>query len=153
MVRPSLDSPDAFIRDVIEESGNASGTWSLATHNRLACFLGESAPEAIDAFTLEVTKRLIAPECAPVQRFKLAQLCTTVRRTCPRVSALFETFKSEFTQVAALNGDPIDPATAKLVNALVAPPAHVRSLKHSSTPVCRLMPKRWRPCSMTPQPH
>jgi hypothetical protein len=149
----SFDSPVAFIHDVLEESRSPSGTWSLATHNRLASFLGESSPETIDSFVFEMTKQLTDPACPSVQRFKLAQLCTTVRRICPRMSTVFEAFKGELMEVAARTADPIDPATAKLVHSLFAPLAPARPARTQlSTPICRVIPGRRRSFAMTPEP-
>jgi hypothetical protein len=149
--RCSFDSTDALMRDLIEESENTSGTWSLATHSRLTAFLGESPSDTINCFTLEITKRLINPACSPVQRFKFAQLCTTVRRLSPPACEIFDTFRSELMEVAARAGDPIDIATAKLVNSLYAPLASARPARpQSSTPVSRLIPVRRRVIAVTP---
>jgi hypothetical protein len=144
--RPQADTADTLMKDILAESKNTAGTWSLASHNRLIAFVATAKPDDIALFTRQIVQNLTDGERGATERFKLAQLCTTVRRACPRLASIFMEFKEELLGVASRSQDPLDTATAKLLGSLFDPIAPKAAIPHPSAgPVCRtkfIAPKR-----------
>jgi hypothetical protein len=153
--RSSSEGPEAFINDVLEESKSSTGTWSLATHNRLTAFISVSTADEIIFLIDAITKELISPDCGSSARFKLAQLCTTVRRACPAIAPRFTEFQEELAAVAARTADPLDSAISKLLGSLFEPVNPGRSVPRPgpSTSCRTMLVQAKRPfMSRTPQP-
>jgi hypothetical protein len=154
-LRRSFGSEDTFIDDMIAESKTTAGTWSLASHNRLTAFLAKATPEEADFFGYQIVHNLTTPETGSLQRFKLAQLCTTLRRSCPRMNAIFHEFQTDILSVAARTEDPLDPAISKLLNSLFEPLGRPRVIPCPTVvPTCRatIIGPRRPAVSRTPQP-
>jgi hypothetical protein len=149
----SSEAPDTLLHDVIDESKNSSGTWSLAMHTRITAFLGGATPDEVTRFVDGVTKELISPECGSPVRFKLAQLCTTVRRTYPAITPRFTEFHEELSAIASRTEDPLDGAISKLLRSLFEPLNPTRTIPRPFTnSSCRTMLVSARRPSRTPQP-
>jgi hypothetical protein len=69
---------EAFLKDVVSESASGSGTWSLATCGRLRSLFRRLPPSDASLFIGEVVRIIVSPSCKPLQRYKLAQMCTAI---------------------------------------------------------------------------
>jgi hypothetical protein len=155
MGRTSCDLSDTFITDILSESKTAAGTWSLATLNRLTLFISKASPDAIDFFGYEVIRSLIDAPTGSIERFKLAQLCATLRRACPRINSVFQEYRADLLEIAAHLENPLDPSISKLLNGLFEPVNSNRTIpRPSAVTVCRskVMVTKRPAMSMTPQP-
>jgi hypothetical protein len=104
---------EAFLKDVVSEAGSDSGTWSLATCMRLRSLFPRLSPSDASLFIGEVVRIIVSPACKPLERYKLAQMCTAIHamalphaetflRTC---QVLIEQFYSQIDE-AHLLGKP-----------------------------------------------
>jgi hypothetical protein len=71
-----------LIARILEEAKSDSGTWSFATYVRLRTEVPKLTPEQAALFVTRIIEEMIQPHASPLERFKLAQLCTLL--TAPR---------------------------------------------------------------------
>jgi hypothetical protein len=114
--------------DLLQEAQTDSGTWLLATHNRLVDALSGMTPEIFESFLTRIIEALVSPTALGRERFKLAQICTLCRgKQCPRVGDILQHFKTELLAARAPLGDPLDEPIAKLLDSLFEPTKIARS--------------------------
>jgi hypothetical protein len=108
---------DVFSSDILLEAQNDTGTWSLATHQRISQARQEDDVSDLDARVLD---RICVPDIPIRERFKLAQLCTMVnQKGFPSVSELFARSRDSLTTMLELaNHDPLGPAISRLITSL-----------------------------------
>jgi hypothetical protein len=110
----------------LSEAKSPSGTWTLATHSRITDSLSQSPDSDIEFFMSAIIKRIISPESAEGERFKLAQLCTMARqKQFSHINQVFIRYKNDLINTAT-NGQtsPLGVAIAQLIQSLFTDPHH-----------------------------
>lgn len=90
--------------DIMSEARKPSGTWSLATHRRLSDALALFTSEYVEKFVEIIISRMIDPDTAEGEIFKLTQLCTMMhQKRVPRIVQLWERYKDKLDLVKQRN--------------------------------------------------
>lgn len=74
-----MDELEIFTKEVISESESEHGTWSLATYNKVNNLVSESNKKSIMKFIDTLIIEMTDKDCSPKKRYKLAQMCTTLK--------------------------------------------------------------------------
>jgi hypothetical protein len=117
--RTSSVDLDALSADVLLEAQNGSGTWSLATHQRML-----EVVRTIDgvSFLTKVVGRLCDPEATMGERFKLSQICTiSQKQQQPAIEHFFREHNEQLTTLMELcKTDPLGMHVCKLLASVLA---------------------------------
>jgi hypothetical protein len=147
---------DALCLELLEEAKTESGTWLLATHNRLIEMISHISAESFERFFVQIIKALILPTASGRERFKLAQICTLCRgKQCPRVNDLLLFYRKEILEATNPMGDPLDEPIAKLLASLYQQQAKATTSPPIMVVRCRVqrpVSLRWFNFSKTPEP-
>jgi hypothetical protein len=130
---------DGLCSDLLAEAKTMTGTWLLATHNRVLDALPELRPDEFECFFIRIINAMTAPDAPGRERFKSAQIYTLYcSQQCPRVDDILVRFKTEIMAATASHGDPLDQPIAKLFLAFYE---QAKWMKSSPTLVvrCRVM--------------
>jgi hypothetical protein len=103
--------------DVLAEAQQPAGTWCLATHSRINESLRQSDGTGVEYFMSEIINRILSRESVEVERFKLAQLCTTAKRKeYPQIRQILIRYKNDLVQTAnQIQSSPLGLAAAQLI--------------------------------------
>jgi hypothetical protein len=149
-----------LITHVLEEAREPTGTWSLATHQRVLESLNGFRSGDFDPFFAEIIERFLSPDATMGERFKLAQLCTMChQKVGAKCDPLFLRWRESLLQMAdSHREDPLGPAVSKLIASLFTPP-HPADRRASPAPMIvpsvtlgKITSKKRVASSLTPVP-